>query len=235
MVPDSEAAVEALQTYQEGGHCGDGIHHLYATVLGGRRLSPASAINVATTPSHWITDLNVQVDAATQEPPQVDLTWLLHRPFSFLPPVTYRDQCWLSPTALSNWLQDQASIPAQVGYEARWGANYTSGSGLPLNWFDSDQQRHITAHRMDNIPTMIVLAHRSSHRNTVLDTTCLLCGAQPETAPHLWACSAQSHEWGPARRRLASGGRLASSSRSGSIKRWGNGLYRCATSCGSWL
>ena len=50
---------------------------------------------------------------------------------------------------------------------------------------------------------MTVLAHQSSHRDTVLDTTCLLCGAQPETAPHLWACSAQSHEWGPARQRLA--------------------------------
>ena len=56
---------------------------------------------------------------------------------------------------------------------------------------------------MDNIPTMTVLAHRSSHRDTVLDTTCLLCGAQPEMAPHLWACSAQSHEWEPARRLLA--------------------------------
>ena len=55
---------------------------------------------------------------------------------------------------------------------------------------------------MVNIPTMIVPAHRSPHRNTVLDTTCLLCGAHPETAPHIWACSAQSHEWGPARRRL---------------------------------
>ena len=50
---------------------------------------------------------------------------------------------------------------------------------------------------------MNVLAHRSSHRDTMLDTTCLLCGAQPEMAPHLWACSAHSHEWGPARRRLA--------------------------------
>ena len=86
LVQDSEAAVGALRTYQDGGHCGDGIHHLYATVLGRRRLSPASAINVVTTPSHWITDLNVRVDAATQEPPQVDLTWLLRRPFFFLPP-----------------------------------------------------------------------------------------------------------------------------------------------------
>ena len=99
LVLDSEAVVGALRTYQEGGHCGDGIHHLYATVLGGQRLSPTSAINVVTKPSHWITDLNARVDAATQEPPEVDLTWLLRRPFSFLPPVTYGDQCQLSPTA----------------------------------------------------------------------------------------------------------------------------------------
>ena len=138
-VPDSKAAVGALRTYQEGGHCGDGIHHLYATALGGRRLSPASAINVVTTPSHWMTDLNVCVDAATQEPPEVNLTWLLRHPCSFLTPVTYRDQCQLSPTALSDWLQDRASIPARTGYEARWGANQTSGSALPLDWFDSDR------------------------------------------------------------------------------------------------
>ena len=54
------------------------------------------------------------------------------------------------------------------------------------------------AHRMDNISTMIVLAHWTSQRDTVLDTTCLLCGAQPHSA-----CSAQSHEWGPSRQRLA--------------------------------
>ena len=35
LVPDSKAAVRALRTYQEGGHCGDGIHHLYAIVPGG--------------------------------------------------------------------------------------------------------------------------------------------------------------------------------------------------------
>ena len=146
LVPDSEAAVGALRTYQEGGHCGDGIHHLYATVLGGQRLSPRSAINVVTTPSHRITDLNVRVDAATREPPEVDLTWLLRRPYSFIPPVPFRDQCQLSPTALSDWLQDRASIPAQAIYEARWGVNFMPGGGLPLDWFDHDQQRHITAH-----------------------------------------------------------------------------------------
>ena len=50
---------------------------------------------------------------------------------------------------------------------------------------------------------MIVLAHRLSHRNTVLDTTCLLCRAQQETAPHLWVCSTRPHEWRLARQRLA--------------------------------
>ena len=49
-VLDSEATVGALRTYHEGGHCGDAIHHLYAIILGGRRLSPTSAINVITTP-----------------------------------------------------------------------------------------------------------------------------------------------------------------------------------------
>ena len=62
---------------------------------------------------------------------------------------------------------------------------------------DHDWERHTMVHRMDNVPTMTVLAHRSSHRDTVLDATCLLSGAQPETAPHLWACSALSHGWGP--------------------------------------
>ena len=85
-----------------------------------------------------MTDLNVLVDAATQEPPRVDVTWVLRCPFSFVTPVTYRDQCQLSPTALSDWLQDQACIPARVGYEGRWEGNYTSGSGVPLKWFDSD-------------------------------------------------------------------------------------------------
>ena len=131
LVPDSEAAVGALLTYQEGGRCGDGIHHLYATVLGGQRLSPKSAINVVTTPSHWITDLNVRVDAATRELPEVDLTWLLRRPYLFIPPTPYRDQCQLFPTALSDWLQDRASIPAQAAYEARWGVNYMSRGGPP--------------------------------------------------------------------------------------------------------
>ena len=46
----------------------------------------------------------------------------------------------------------------------RWSNNLSSRLFLErksLDWFDRDQQRHISAHRMDNIPTMTVLAHKS--------------------------------------------------------------------------
>ena len=76
-------------------------------------------------------------------------------PYSFLPPVPYRDQCQLSPTALGDWLRDRAAIPARAGYEARWGVNYMSAGGLPLDWFDHDQQRRITAHPWKSWPLCV--------------------------------------------------------------------------------
>ena len=75
--------------------------------------------------------------------------------------------------------------------------------GRPPDWFDSDQQRHITAHRMDNIPTKTVLAHRSSPRDTLFPAPLSPLWGTTRDGAHLWACSAQSHEWGLARRRLA--------------------------------
>ena len=66
----------------------------------------------------------------------------------------------------------------------------------------SDQQRHLVAHRMRNLPTMTVLAEHSQHRNVQLCRRCLLCGGCPETVQHLWECPVQSHEWQPARQRL---------------------------------
>ena len=101
---------------------------------------------MVTTPSHWITDLKVRVDAATREPPEVDLTWLLRRPYSFIPPVPFRDQCQLSPTALSDWLQDRASIQAQAIYEARWGVNFMPGGASP--WTGSTMTSSATSRRI---------------------------------------------------------------------------------------
>ena len=93
-------------------------------------------------------------------------------------------------------------VPARVHYEHRWGPNYWPGLGLPLDWFTSDQQRHLVAHRMRNLPTMTLRAERSAHRNVWLSTQRLLCHSGPETARHLWECLVQSQEWCPARQRL---------------------------------
>ena len=68
------------------------------------------------------------------------------------------------------------------------GLNYERGRGLPLDWLTSDQQRHLGAHRMRNLPTMTVLAERSEHRNVQLCTYYLLHGGYPGTTHHLWEC-----------------------------------------------
>ena len=75
-------------------------------------LGPQGWINIVVKPSHWITAINVRVDAVTKEDPHADLTWMLRRPYTFLPPLKFRDQ--LAPTNLQEWLQEQAAIPARV-------------------------------------------------------------------------------------------------------------------------
>ena len=169
---------------------GAGIHHLYATSLVGRRLSPALAINVVTPPSHWITDLNVRVDAAARRgnhhrltshgssaaPSPLSLGWPTGTGAS-CPPQRWATGCKIKPPFRRK---------SEVRYEALWGANYLLACRLPLDRLYNDQRRHISAHRLDNIPTMTVLALGSSHCNTVLDTKCLACGTEPKNgAPPL--------------------------------------------------
>ena len=131
MVLDSESAVVAVRPYHEGRHSGDRIHHLYAQTLGAKHLAPKAVINIMVTPSHWITTINMRVDAATREELQADLTWMLCCPYAFLPPVKYRDHCQLAPTNLQEGLQEQAAIPTRVHYKHRWGPNYQPAQGQP--------------------------------------------------------------------------------------------------------
>ena len=42
------------------------------------------------------------------------------------------------------------------------------------------------AHRVRNLPTVMVLTDRSEHKNVQLCTLCLLCGNWPETVIHIW-------------------------------------------------
>ena len=135
---DSEAALGAPPTYEEGKHFGDGVHHLYARTPRAECLAPKAATNIVVMPSHRTTAINERVDAATKEEPRADLTWIPHRPYACLPPVKCWDYCQLAPTNLQDWLQEQATIPAWVHYEHQWEPNYSPGLGLPLDWFAND-------------------------------------------------------------------------------------------------
>ena len=190
-----------LRKSQDGGKCGDGIHHLYAHTLGAECLPPRSAIHVVVTPSHWITSINVWVDAATREEPEADLRWILRRPYAYLPPVRYLDHCQLAPTDLQEWLQEQAAVPARVHYEHRR-SQLPTLPGTAHGLVHRQQRRHIRAHCIPNLPTMTVPAERAQHRNMQMQEQCLLCGSSPEMAQHVWACWVQTHEWRPARQRL---------------------------------
>ena len=180
------------------------MHHLCTQTPGAERLSPRAAINAMVAPYHRITSINVRVDAATTEEPRADLTWMLRRPHACLPPVRYQDHWQLAPTDLQEWLQEQALVPAQVHYEHRWGPNCQQGLGLPLDRFTVNQQQHIVAHHMHNLPNMTVLMEHTQQGNVQLHEQCLLCGSGPETAQHLWEYPVQAHERRLARQRLHS-------------------------------
>ena len=79
---------------------------------------------------------------------------------------------------------------------------YKPGMGLPVDWFKNDQQQHLPAHGMNNLPTMTVLVGRSAHRGTMLQTMNLLCGNVLEMVAHVRIGRVQSHEWRPAIQRL---------------------------------
>ena len=55
--------------------------------------------------------------------------------------------------------------PRSGTLQAPAGPHYRTGLNLPLDWFTSDQQRHLVAHHMRTLPTMTVLAERLAHRN----------------------------------------------------------------------
>ena len=66
-------------------------------------------INIAVISSHWITTINARVDNATRVEPHADLTWMQCRPYSTLLVAKLRDNCWLAPSNVQEWLQEQGA------------------------------------------------------------------------------------------------------------------------------
>ena len=59
----------------------------------GPTATPKVAINIVVTLSPWISDINMRVDTATREEPQVDLTSMLCCPYFLVPSDKFRDHC----------------------------------------------------------------------------------------------------------------------------------------------
>ena len=64
--------------------------------------------------------------------------------------------------------RSSSRLPSLLGYTMSTGGGRTTllDLGLPLEWFTSDLQRHLVAHRMCNLPTMTVLLTLSAPQRT---------------------------------------------------------------------
>ena len=163
VVPDLESAVGG----QEGGHCGDGIHHKYAHTPGAEHLAPQASINIVVTLSQWITAVTVRVDAAIR----ADLTLMLHHPYTSL--------SWPRPMC-------------RLGYTSTrrfpLGCNMSTGGEQTM----THQQRQVVPHRMRHLPTAPNTAMCSgAHVASSME----VAWRRPTPLQHLWECPVQSHEW----------------------------------------
>ena len=109
---------------------------------------------------------------------------MLGCPYSFVPVDEFQDHCRLAPVRPVELVLRAGSSPSTAAIRAPVGRgnNYQRGLGLLLGWFASDQQWHLAAQCMHNLPTMTVLAGCSEHSNVQLCTLCLLCGDRQ----HMW-------------------------------------------------
>ena len=66
------------------------------------------------------------------------------------------------------------------------------GRGVPVEWFNSHQQRHILLHRVGTVPTMAELARRTAYREVLVPGLCWFC-RQPDPVRHAWDCLPSRH------------------------------------------
>ena len=94
-----------------------------------------AVINIVVMPSHWINAVHVPVDTATREEAQANLTWMLCRPFAFLPPVKYRDHRQWAPSTWKSVCRSKR--PSSLGCTISTGRDLITGWPSAYPWNDS--------------------------------------------------------------------------------------------------
>ena len=73
-------------------------------------------------------------------------------------------------------MQDkEAAQDLRGAHKERFGEEYVENAGLPLDWFNSIQQRHMVRVRTDDLPTMRTLTRRQTHYGVLMELECPLC------------------------------------------------------------
>ena len=164
-------------------------------VHGGKPIVMTRPFNIVTTPSHRYTSCNRWADKSVALEHDVLGHNLLRLPFNCAPPDVQGDQYQLSPKALGRYLQLRETAALAALHKEHFGPKCTAwqpGRGVPIEWFNYHQQRHILMHRVTTIPTMTELARRTAYREVVVPGKCWFCG-QPDTVRHAWDCVPTRH------------------------------------------
>ena len=194
-IADSQSAAAATEAYAEDPKAKDMMARVAHKVHEGKPIVMTRPLNVVTTPSHRYTSGNRWADKTVALEHDVLGHNLLRLPFNFAPPEVQGDQYQLGPKALGRYLQLRETAALAALHREHFGPKCTAwqpGRGVPIEWFNYHQQRHILMHRVTTIPTMTELARRTAYREVVVPGKCWFCG-QPDTVRHAWNCLPTRH------------------------------------------
>ena len=183
-IADSQSSEGATKTYVEDPRARCMMSGVAHKVHGGKPMT--RPFNIAVTPSHRYTSCNRCADKSVAREHDVLGHNLLRLPFNWAPPEVQGDHYQLGPKALGRYLQRRETEPLAALHKEHFGPKDTAwqpGRGIPIEWFNYRQQRHILMHRVTTIPTMTELARRTAYREVVIPDACWFCG-QPDTVRH---------------------------------------------------
>ena len=136
--------------------------------------------------------VNAWADFATRLRPYADGSRMFRRYFHFALPEPFQQQYQLGPKALRKYLSGKAGKALADINRAEFGGEWKPSRGLPMEWFDAKQNKHIQQQRMRCIATMQELARRWAKRKVHIPEMCALCRRKGRLAvddrTHTWLC-----------------------------------------------